>query len=32
MAESTGVEKVIGVRVLALCGKSLLIEGMEASL
>ena len=32
MAEAAGVEKVIGVRVLALCGESLLIEGIEASL
>jgi hypothetical protein len=32
MAEPAGVEKVIGVRVLALCGESLLIEGIEASL
>jgi len=32
MAESTGVEKVSGVRVLALCGESLLIAGIEASL
>jgi len=32
MAESAGVEKVSGVRVLALCGESLLIEGIEASL
>ena len=31
-AEPAGVEKVIGVRVLALCGESLLIEGIEASL
>jgi DNA-binding NarL/FixJ family response regulator len=32
MAESSGVEKVIGVPVLALYGESLLIEGLEASL
>jgi len=32
MAETAGVEKVRGVRVLALCGDSLLIEGIEASL
>lgn len=32
MAEPAGAEKVIGVRVLALCGESLLIEGLEASL
>ena len=32
MAESAGVEKVIGVRVLALCGETLLIEGIKASL
>ena len=32
MAEPAGVEKVNGVRVLALCGESLLIEGIEASL
>lgn len=32
MAEPAGVEKVSGVRVLALCGESLLIEGIEASL
>ncbi len=32
MAQPAGVEKVIGVRVLALCGESLLIEGLEASL
>jgi DNA-binding NarL/FixJ family response regulator len=32
MAESAGVEKVNGVRVLALCGESVLIEGIEASL
>jgi hypothetical protein len=30
MAETAGVEKV--VRVLALCGESMLIEGIEASL
>ena len=32
MAEPAGVEKGIGVRVLALCGESVLIEGLEASL
>lgn len=32
MAEAAGVEKVNRVRVLALCGESLLIEGIEASL
>ncbi len=32
MAEPTEVEKVTGVRVLALCGESLLIEAIEASL
>ncbi len=32
MAEPAGVEQVIGVCVLALCGESLLIEGIEASL
>jgi DNA-binding NarL/FixJ family response regulator len=32
MAEPAGVEKGIGVRVLALCGESLLIESIEASL
>jgi hypothetical protein len=32
MPESAGVEKVSGVRVLALCGESVLIEGIEASL
>jgi hypothetical protein len=32
MAEPAGVEKVIGVRLLALCGESLLIESIEASL
>ena len=32
MAEPAGVEKAIEVRVLALCGESLLIEGIEASL
>ncbi len=32
MPEQVGVEKVIGVRVVALCGESLLIEGIEASL
>ena len=32
MAEPAGVEKVIGVRVLALCGESVLMEGIEASL
>ena len=32
MVEPAGVEKVIGVRVLALSGESLLIEGIEASL
>jgi DNA-binding NarL/FixJ family response regulator len=32
MAEPAGVEKGTGVRVLALCGESLLIEGIEASL
>lgn len=32
MVESTGVEKVTGVRVLALCGESVLVEGIKASL
>ena len=32
MAETAGVEKVRGMRVLALCGESVLIEGIEASL
>jgi len=32
MADPAGVEKVIGVRVVALCGESLLISGLEASL
>ncbi len=32
MAEPAGVEQVIGVCVLALCGESLLIDGIEASL
>ncbi len=32
MAEPTGVEEVEGVRVLALCGESVLMEGIEASL
>ncbi len=32
MTESPGVEKAVGVRVLALCGESLLMEGIEASL
>jgi DNA-binding NarL/FixJ family response regulator len=32
MAGPAGVEKEIGVRLLALCGESLLIEGIEASL
>jgi DNA-binding NarL/FixJ family response regulator len=32
MAEPAGVQKVTRVRVLALCGESLLIEGIEASL
>jgi len=32
MAESVTVEKVSGVRVLALCGESVLIEGIKASL
>lgn len=32
MAEPAGVEKEIEARVLALCGESLLIEGLEASL
>jgi len=32
MAEPTGVERGRGVRVLALCGESLLMEGIEASL
>ncbi len=32
MAESAGMEKVSGVCVLALCGESLLIEGIDASL
>lgn len=32
MTEPSGVGKAIGVHVLALCGESLLIEGIEASL
>src|SRR5512137_2224922 len=32
MAEIVGVEKVTGVRVLALWGESVLIKGIEASL
>jgi hypothetical protein len=32
MAEPAGVEKGIAVRALALCGDSVLIEGIEASL
>ena len=32
MTESAGVEKAAGVRLLALCGESLLMEGIEASL
>jgi hypothetical protein len=32
MAEPARVGKGIGVRVLALCGESVLIEGLEASL
>jgi len=32
MAEPTGVERGRGVRMLALCGESLLMEGIEASL
>jgi DNA-binding NarL/FixJ family response regulator len=32
VTEPAGVEKAIGVRVLALCGESLLIEGIKASL
>ncbi len=32
MAEPAGLEKAIGVRLLALCGDSVLIEGIEASL
>ncbi len=32
MAEPAGVEKAMGVRVLAFCGESLLIQGIEASL
>jgi hypothetical protein len=32
MAEPAGLERVTGVRVLALCGESLLIEAIEASL
>ena len=32
MVKPAGMEKVDGVRVLALCGESLLIEGIEASL
>ncbi len=31
MAERARLEKAIGVRVLALCGESLFIEGIEAS-
>ncbi len=32
MVEPAGVEQVIGVRVVALCGESVLIKGIEASL
>ncbi len=32
MTEPARVKKAIGVRVLALCGESVLIEGIEASL
>jgi hypothetical protein len=32
MAEPAGVEKGIGLLVLALCGESVLIEGIQASL
>jgi DNA-binding NarL/FixJ family response regulator len=32
MAEPAGVENAIGLRVLALCGESLLIEGIKVSL
>ena len=32
MAVPAGVEKVIGLRVLALCGETLLIESIKASL
>jgi hypothetical protein len=32
MAKPAGVERVTRVRVLALCGNSVLIEGIEASL
>jgi hypothetical protein len=32
MAEAVGMEKRIGVRVLALCGESVLIKGIEAIL
>ncbi len=32
MVNPAGMEKVDGVRVLALCGESMLIEGIEASL
>ncbi len=32
MAETVGVEKASGVPVLALCGESMLLEGLEASL
>ncbi len=32
MAEPAGVEKVTGVHVLALCGDSLLMEGIKVSL
>jgi len=32
MTEPAGEEKVIGVRVLALCGETLFMEGIDASL
>ena len=32
MTEPAGVEKAVGVRLLALCGDSLLMEGIDASL
>src|SRR5512139_3091313 len=32
MTEPAGVERAAGVRLLALCGESLLMEGIEASL
>jgi hypothetical protein len=32
MAEPAGVKRGIGVRVLALCGESVLIQGIEAGL